>query len=224
VYDRNFMRIPHSAGFEFDQGQYQNEGVNFLAGVDEAGRGCLAGPVVAASVILPPNLALPEITDSKKLTPKKRETVFKQILEKAISVGIGICSPAEVDELNILWASMEAMRRAVEQLNPLPDYLLIDGNRIIPNCPFPAEAIVKGDARSQCIGAASIIAKVTRDLMMQALHTSYPDFGFDEHKGYPTQAHYVAIALHGPTPEHRRTFRLSPKKNPQMQLQLDYLA
>lgn len=224
MHDRNFNMTPHSTGFEFDQRYYQNEAINFLAGVDEAGRGCLAGPVVAASVVLPPNLSLPEITDSKKLTKKQRETVFKHIMEKAISVGIGICSPAEVDHLNILWASMEAMRRAVEQLNPLPDYLLIDGNRIVPNCPFTAEAIVKGDATSQCIGAASIIAKVTRDRMMQLLHTSYPDFGFDAHKGYPTQAHYAAIALHGPTPEHRRTFRLSPIQSPQIQLPFDHLA
>ncbi|HRR09374.1 MAG TPA: ribonuclease HII [Rhodothermales bacterium] len=209
-----------SSGAAFDQAYFREKSVLLLAGVDEAGRGCLAGPVVAAAVILPPDLVLADVTDSKRLTATQRETTYDTILQHAISIGVGICSPAEIDQLNILWAAMEAMKRAVQKLDPAPDFLLIDGNRIYPNCPFPAEALVKGDARSQCTGAASIVAKVTRDRMMHDLHTSYPDFGFAQHKGYPTQAHYAALVLHGPTPEHRRSFRLCPTPNTQTELLL----
>lgn len=211
---------PTSAGAAFDQVYFQEKSVHFLAGMDEAGRGCLAGSVVAAAVMLPPNLVLPDVADSKKLTATQREKAYDTILQQAISVGIGVCSAAEIDQLNILWAAMEAMKRAVQNLDPAPDLLLIDGNRIYPNCPFRAEALVKGDARSQCIGASSIVAKVTRDRMMHDLHKAYPNFGFDRHKGYPTQAHYAALALHGPTPEHRRSFRLSPTTSTQMHLWL----
>ena len=184
-------------------------GLRRVAGVDEAGRGCLAGPVVAAAAILPPDADLPGLDDSKKLTPERRDALYDRIHAEALAVGVGTCSPAEIDELNILWAAMEAMRRAVVDLALPPDLALIDGNRVPPGLPIPAEAIVKGDAKSLSIAAASIIAKVTRDRLLVALDAEHPAYGFAGHKGYPTAQHYAALAAHGPTPHHRRTFRLS---------------
>ena len=184
-------------------------GLRRVAGVDEAGRGCLAGPVVAAAAILPPDADLPGLDDSKKLTPERRDALYDRIHAEALVVGVGACSPAEIDELNILWAAMEAMRRAVVDLALPPDLALIDGNRVPPGLPIPAEAIVKGDAKSLSIAAASIIAKVTRDRLLVALDAEHPAYGFAGHKGYPTAQHYAALAAHGPTPHHRRTFRLS---------------
>ncbi len=184
-------------------------GLRRVAGVDEAGRGCLAGPVVAAAAILPPDADLPGLDDSKKLTPERRDALYDRIHAEALAVGVGACSPAEIDELNILWAAMEAMRRAVVDLALPPDLALIDGNRVPPGLPIPAEAIVKGDAKSLSIAAASIIAKVTRDRLLVALDAEHPAYGFAGHKGYPTAQHYAALAAHGPTPHHRRTFRLS---------------
>lgn len=184
------------------------DGHAVVAGLDEAGRGCLAGPVVAAAVVLPPDAALPGLDDSKKLTPAAREALVPVIRREALAVGVGSCSPAEIDELNILWASMEAMRRAALSLALVPDVLLVDGNRAIPNAPCAQETVVKGDAKSLSIAAASVIAKVTRDAQMVALHRAYPAYGWDGHKGYPTAAHYAALAAHGPSPHHRRSFRL----------------
>lgn len=184
-------------------------GLRRVAGVDEAGRGCLAGPVVAAAAILPPDADLPGLDDSKKLTPERRDALYDRIHAEALAVGVGACSPAEIDELNILWAAMEAMRRAVVDLALPPDLALIDGNRVPPGLPAPAEAIVKGDAKSLSIAAASIIAKVTRDRLLVALDAEHPAYGFAGHKGYPTAQHYAALAAHGPTPHHRRTFRLT---------------
>ncbi|WP_412069697.1 ribonuclease HII [Rubrivirga sp. IMCC43871] len=185
------------------------DGRAVVAGLDEAGRGCLAGPVVAAAVVLPRDADLPRLDDSKKLTPAAREALVPIIHREALAVGVGSCSPAEIDELNILWASMEAMRRAALSLALVPDVLLVDGNCAIPNAPCTQETIIKGDAKSLSIAAASVIAKVTRDAQMVALHRDYPAYGWDGHKGYPTAAHYAALAAHGPSPHHRRSFRLS---------------
>ncbi len=180
-----------------------------LAGVDEAGRGCLAGPVVAAAVILPADCVLDGLDDSKKLSPTQRDGLFDLIPSVAIAFGVGVCSPAEVDRLNVLHAAMEAMRRAVVALDVAPDCILIDGNRLPPQLPAPAIAIVKGDGKSQSIAAASVIAKVTRDRLMIDLAADFPAFDWKGNKGYPTRAHYAALAEHGPTVHHRRSFRLS---------------
>lgn len=192
---------------QFDR-LYYERGIARLAGVDEAGRGCLAGPVVAAAVILPPGVDLPGVADSKTLSAARREAAFEAITRVALAVGVGVCSPAEIDRLNILHAAMEAMRRAVTALTPAPDLLLVDGNRLPPRLPCSAEALVKGDGRSLAVGAASIIAKVTRDREMARLHTLFPDYGWTQNKGYPTGAHYAALEAHGPTSHHRRSFRL----------------
>ena len=174
-----------------------NQGHRHVAGIDEAGRGCLAGPVVAGAVILPQGVMVPGVNDSKKLKAAKREEVFKAIRERAVAVGVGICSPEQIDTLNILWAAMEAMRRAAADLRPGPDFLLIDGNRCFPDSPWPYQTIVKGDARSHAIAAASIIAKVTRDRLMHLLHEEFPAYRWHQNVGYPTKAHYDALAEHG---------------------------
>jgi ribonuclease HII len=186
-----------------------SDGSELVAGVDEAGRGCLAGPVVAAAVILRRDADIPGLNDSKLLTPEEREEVFPLIREQALCIGLGQCMPDEIDRLNILWAAMEAMRRAVEELAPAPGHLLIDGDRGIPNCRFPQRPIVGGDAQSLSIAAASVVAKVTRDRLMARLDVEYPQYGFLQHKGYATEGHYAALAAHGPSPHHRRTFRLA---------------
>lgn len=179
-----------------------------LAGVDEAGRGCLAGPVVAAAVALPAGCELPGLDDSKKLTPAGRDRLFDVLPGVTLGIGVGTCSPAEIDRLNILHATMEAMRRAVAALGSAPDRLLVDGNRLPPDLPAPALAVVKGDAQSQCIAAASVVAKVTRDRLMADLDARFPAYGWGGNKGYPTRAHYAALATHGPCEHHRRSFRL----------------
>ncbi|MEM1054485.1 MAG: ribonuclease HII [Bacteroidota bacterium] len=194
--------------FEIER-RHWAEGRRLVAGVDEAGRGCLAGPVVAAAAILPPDAHLPGLDDSKKLTAEQRETLYDRVHAEALAVGVGACSPAEVDELNVLWAAMEAMRRALADLVLPPDLALIDGNRIPPGTKEPAEPIIKGDAKSLSIAAASVIAKVTRDRLMVALDADFPAYGFAGHKGYPTARHYTALAEYGPTLHHRRTFRLT---------------
>ncbi len=176
-----------------------------VAGIDEAGRGPLAGPVVSAAVILSDFFHCPGITDSKKLSEKKRQDFFPIIQEQAIAVGVGIADHKEIDQINILQASLLSMKRAMENLNPIPDYLLIDGKFTIDS-PLPQEAIVKGDSKSISIAAASIIAKVTRDLIMKDLDSQFPEYGFARHKGYPTKLHKQAIIDHGPCPVHRRTF------------------
>lgn len=177
-----------------------------IAGVDEAGRGPLVGTVVAAAVILDPNNPIAGLNDSKKLSEKKREKLFIEIQEKALAWAIAEASPAEIDELNILQASLLAMRRAVEALQVQPDQVLVDGNKIPQGLNMPCEAVVGGDALYAEISAASILAKVTRDRQMLELDQKFPQFGFAKHKGYPTKAHFEAIALHGVTTEHRRSF------------------
>ncbi|GAB5536143.1 MAG: ribonuclease HII [Rubricoccaceae bacterium] len=184
-------------------------GYTTVAGADEAGRGCLAGPVVAAAVILPTDAHLPHLDDSKKLSPSAREALVPEIKRVALAVGIGQCSPAEIDELNVLWAALEAMRRALHQLAIPPRYVLVDGNTAIPNAPCPQETVVKGDARSVSIAAASVLAKVTRDRIMVELDADFPAYGWAGHKGYPTKSHYAALAEHGPSIHHRRSFRLA---------------
>ncbi len=182
-----------------------------MAGLDEAGRGCLAGPVVAGAVILPQGVTVPGVTDSKQLKPPQREAAFEAICAKAVAVGVGVCSPQQIDEMNILWAAMEAMRRATADLTPGPDFLIIDGNHCFPEPAWPFRTVVKGDARSHTIAAASIVAKVTRDRIMRLLHEEFPAYGWRRNVGYPTQDHYAALACHGPTPHHRRSFRLEKR-------------
>ncbi|MEM9665329.1 MAG: ribonuclease HII [Bacteroidota bacterium] len=188
---------------------YWAQGHRYVAGVDEAGRGCLAGPVVAAAVIFPPEVRLPGVADSKTLSAARRETLAAQIRTDALAWGVGLCAPAEIDRLNILHAALEAMRRAVAQLALPPDALLVDGNRLMPTPPCPAEALVQGDRRSHTIAAASILAKTHRDALMQNLHAAHPAYGWTRNKGYPTQDHYAALHAHGPTVHHRRSFRLA---------------
>jgi ribonuclease HII len=182
------------------------KGCKDIAGIDEAGRGPLAGPVISAAVILPTSFHDPEITDSKKLSPKKRERLFDEIYDRAVSVGIGIVDPVEIDRINILQASLLAMAMAVENLEPQPDYLLIDGTFPIPS-ELSQQPIPKGDTLSISIAAASIIAKVSRDRLMRNYHHYYPQFDFPQHKGYPTKAHKKAIRKFGFSPIHRRSFK-----------------
>lgn len=178
---------------------------HLLAGVDEAGRGPLAGDVVAAAVILDPFRPIAGLADSKKLTEKKREVLFDQIHQQALAVAIGRANVTEIDQLNILWASMLAMHRAVDALVIRPEFVVVDGNRL-PKWDYDGQAVVKGDQRMTCISAASIIAKVTRDRDMSDLASVYPDYGFNQHKGYPTALHKAALARYGATDQHRKTF------------------
>lgn len=177
-----------------------------ICGVDEAGRGPLAGPVCAAAVILPMDLEIEGLNDSKKLTEKRREALYDIILNKAVAYGIAFASEKEIDEINILQATFLAMRRAVEQLNAKPSLVLVDGNRAPELGELPVKTIVKGDSLSANIAAASILAKVTRDRLMVELDGTYPQYGFSVHKGYGTKAHYAALTERGPCPIHRRSF------------------
>lgn len=179
--------------------------VRVICGVDEAGRGPLAGPVCAAAVILPPHLEIPGLTDSKKLTDKKRRELFPVIQEQAIAYGIGLASEQEIDERNILNATFLAMQRALDQLNVRPDLALIDGNRET-DFGLPVKTVVKGDSLSANIAAASVLAKVTRDDIMLEQAKRYPEYGFDIHKGYGTKAHYAALREHGHCAIHRLSF------------------
>ena len=176
-----------------------------LAGTDEAGRGPLAGPVVAAACILPEGYCPDGLDDSKKLTEKKRERLFDEICANAIAYCIASASPEEIDAINILEASLLAMRRAVAGLSQTPDLLLVDGN-VDREFPLPAKAIVGGDAKSPSIAAASILAKVTRDRLCRDMDAAYPQYGFAKHKGYPTPEHKLAVYEYGPCPLHRRSF------------------
>ena len=185
--------------------QYLGKGCNIICGVDEAGRGPLAGPVCAAAVILPPHIEIPGLNDSKKLTDKRRRELFPIIQEQAIAYGIAIADHKEIDEINILQATFLAMERALAQLHCKPDIALIDGNRA-RDFGVPVETIVSGDSRSASIAAASILAKVTRDDMMLEQGRLFPQYGFEIHKGYGTKAHYEALRQYGPCPIHRRTF------------------
>ncbi|BCB06650.1 ribonuclease HII [Vreelandella venusta] len=178
---------------------------DFLAGVDEVGRGPLIGSVVASAVILDPSRPIEGLTDSKKLTAKKREALDVLIRERALAFAVAEASAAEVDQLNIYHATHLAMRRAIDALTPAAEYLLVDGNRL-PGHLLPGQAVVKGDARHSAIAAASILAKVARDAQMTELDLRYPDYGFARHKGYPTKEHLAALAAYGPLAEHRRSF------------------
>lgn len=184
---------------------FYTQGYKVICGVDEAGRGPLAGPVCAAAVILPEHLEIPGLTDSKKLTDKKRRALFPVIQEQAIAFGIGFASEQEIDEINILQATFLAMRRAMEQLKVRPDLALIDGNRET-DFGLPVRTVIKGDSLSLNIAAASVLAKVSRDDVMLRLAETYPAYGFDIHKGYGTRAHYAALEALGPSPIHRMTF------------------
>lgn len=204
--------------WDFDASYQEVYGI--VAGTDEAGRGPLAGPVVAGAVILPKDFHLEYLDDSKKLTEKKREKLFDQITAQAISYGIGQASPEEIDQLNILNASLLAMRRAIEQLSPTPNFVLVDGN---VNRGFlqPAKSIVGGDAKSPSIAAASILAKVTRDRLMTELDKQYPEYGLQKHKGYPTASHMAAVHHYGPSPIHRKSFLSFLEKDPEKMLLLE---
>ena len=186
--------------------QTARKGCRNIAGIDEAGRGPLAGPVVSAAVILPQTFDDRAVTDSKKLSPRKREQLYEKIYDQAVTVGIGIVDPVEIDRLNILQASLLSMAMAVKNLVPRPDFLLIDGIFNIAS-ELPQKAIKKGDSLSVSIAAASIIAKVSRDRLMQRYHHYYPQFDFPRHKGYPTKAHKETIRKFGYTPIHRKSFK-----------------
>ena len=181
-------------------------GYRLIAGVDEAGRGPLAGPVVAAAVVLPADAILQGLDDSKKLSPTRREELFPKIQTQAVVYGVAVVNPEVIDKINILQAALLAMQQAVEQLQPVPDLLLIDGNQKTASS-IEQWAIVKGDSKSLSIAAASVLAKVTRDHIMQDYHQLYPQYEFARHKGYGTKLHRDLIAEHGPCPIHRSTFK-----------------
>ena len=190
--------------WEIENSFYSDE-IRVICGVDEAGRGPLAGPVCAAAVILPKDLELPGLTDSKKLTDKKRRELFPLIQEQAIAYGIGLATEQDIDEINILQATFLAMQRALDQLSVKPELALIDGNRE-KDFGLPVKTVVKGDSLSANIAAASVLAKVTRDDLMVKLAQDYPQYGFEIHKGYGTKAHYAALTEHGASPVHRMSF------------------
>ena len=185
----------------------KEKGYSFVCGVDEAGRGPLAGPVCAAAVILPDDVQIEGLNDSKKLSEKKRELLFEEIKEKAIAYSIASASNEEIDQFNILNATMLAMARAIEGLPKKADYAIVDGN-CVRNFPVPATTIVKGDAKSPSIAAASILAKVTRDRYCEEMDAMYPEYNFKKHKGYPTKDHYEALKKYGASEVHRKSFNL----------------
>ena len=190
--------------WEIEDSLYSQD-IQLICGVDEAGRGPLAGPVCAAAVILPKHLEIPGLNDSKKLTDKKRRELFPIIQENALAYGIGFSSEQEIDQINILQATFLAMKRAMEQLSITPQLALIDGNRET-DFGLPVKTVVHGDSLSANIAAASILAKVSRDNLMEELAGRYPEYGFEIHKGYGTKAHYLALDKYGPSPIHRMTF------------------
>ena len=194
---------------QVDMWQIEDElaqkGYQLICGVDEAGRGPLAGPVCAAAVILPPHTEIPGLNDSKKLTDKKRRELFPVICQQALAYGIAFSDEKEIDEINILQATFLAMKRAVGKLTLKPDYILVDGNKL-PQLDTPAQYVIKGDSLSASIAAASVLAKVTRDDLMLTLAEQYPQYGFEVHKGYGTKLHYEMLAQYGMCPEHRKSF------------------
>ena len=198
--EKELLRMEHMMEYE-----HKYEHLGYLCGIDEVGRGPLAGPVVACAVILPKDHGILYLNDSKKLSEKRRLALCEEIKEKALSWSLGRAEPHEIDELNILHATMLAMQRAVAGLHIAPEYVLIDGNRC-PKLPMPSMAVVKGDSRVPEISAASILAKVTRDAEMAALDIVFPQYGFAQHKGYPTAFHLEKLAEHGATEHHRRSF------------------
>jgi ribonuclease HII len=191
---------------------YWRRGLEHVAGIDEAGRGPLAGPVVAAAVLFPHEVWIQGVNDSKRISPRRREELYETITACALSVGVGIVSHAVIDEINIYQATMRAMGEAVAKLAPFPTHLLIDGPRY-HNKPVPHTAIVGGDARCFTIAAASIVAKVTRDRLMQEYHREFPQYGFDRHKGYGTPEHLRALRKYGPCEIHRRSFRMPEQED-----------
>lgn len=193
-------------GLRFER-EFWRRGLRLVAGVDEAGRGPLAGPVVAAAVILPPGVRIPGLDDSKRLGERRRLQVYEHIRRLALAVAVGHASPREVDRWNVHRATQEAMRRALRRLRPAPEALLVDGWPL-PGVDLPQRAVVDGDALSQSIAAASVVAKVWRDRLMVHLDRRYPQYGFARHKGYPTREHRLALQRFGATPLHRRSFRL----------------
>lgn len=197
--------------YEIEQELFDS-GINYIAGVDEAGRGPLAGPVCAAAVVLKKGSFIEGVNDSKKLSEKKREELYEKIIREAECYAICMADEKTIDEVNILNATFQAMNEAAEKLTTTPDMVLIDGNRI-KNMNLPHKCIVKGDAKCNSIGAASILAKVTRDRYMMKMHEKYPEYGFDKHKGYPTKLHYEMIEKHGVSPIHRLTFLKKILKN-----------
>ncbi|PWM56383.1 MAG: ribonuclease HII [Subdoligranulum variabile] len=198
------MKSNEAALYQFDAQMREKFGV--LCGVDEAGRGPLCGPVCCAAVILDPSDPIEGVNDSKKLTEKRREALYEEITHRALAYKIVFVSPQEIDEKNILWATMGGMAQAVAGLDPQPGYALIDGNRCPPELAVPAQAVVKGDATSASIAAASILAKVSRDRYMLELDRQYPQYQLAKHKGYPTRLHYELIAQYGIQPFYRRSF------------------
>ncbi|MGB8657463.1 MAG: ribonuclease HII [Candidatus Zixiibacteriota bacterium] len=199
--------VLHNCGIELERRLWR-QGYRTVAGVDEVGRGPLAGPVVAASVVFPQEFFLPGVDDSKKLSAAKREVLFDQILQNALEVGVGIVGEKIIDRTNILNASLAAMCQAVKQLKNPPEFVLVDGNQKIPHLSIPQTPVVKGDSISLCISAASIVAKVTRDRIMLKYHRKYPEFCFAENKGYSTKAHVQALKTFGPCKIHRKSFKL----------------
>lgn len=195
----------HFGGWDLENG-LRGPGHSLIAGVDEAGRGPLAGPVVAAAVILDEKLEYPGVGDSKKISPAGREKAFRLIQDRARAVGLGLVGQREIDRINILQASLKAMAQAVSRLDPGPDYIIVDGPMTLP-LSLPQKAVPHGDSLSLSIGAASIVAKVIRDRMMAAFDRRYPKYGFASHKGYATRAHLEALARHGPCPLHRMSFK-----------------
>ncbi len=191
--------------FELEN-KYRNSGFKYVCGVDEAGRGPLAGPVCAAAVILPENCEIEGLNDSKKLSEKKREALYDVITEKAVAYSIAYGTIEEIEEFNILNATFLAMNRAIDGLNVSAEVALIDGNRVPKDIKIPCETVIKGDSKSYSVAAASILAKVTRDRLLYEYDKQYPQYGFAGHKGYGTKAHYAAIAEHGITPVHRPSF------------------
>lgn len=190
---------------QFFERSAREAGYTCIAGLDEAGRGPLAGPVVAAAVVLPDGLLIPGVKDSKQISEKKRERLFDIVREQAICYGIGIADERTIDEVNIYQATIVAMERSLETLHPRPDYLLLDAITL-PRVPIPQKPLIKGDCRSHSIAAASILAKVTRDRMMLELHDQYPQYNFRKHKGYGTREHLEALQKYGPCVAHRKTF------------------
>ncbi|MDP4153338.1 MAG: ribonuclease HII [Bacillota bacterium] len=188
------------------ESELRQNGIKNLCGIDEAGRGPLAGPVFAAAVILPEGLVIDGLNDSKKLSEKKRELLYEIICEKALAYGVASCDEHLIDEINILNASMLAMERAVSALALSPDFIIVDGNRTPQNLPCESEAIIGGDGKCASIAAASVLAKVSRDRYMKKLAKLYPQYDFEQHKGYPTKLHYERIKENGISPVHRKTF------------------
>ncbi len=184
----------------------------FEAGTDEAGRGCLAGPVTAAAVILPETFEDPLLNDSKKLSRAERESLVPKITSAALAYGVAHISPEIIDEINILNASFRAMHAALDQLRVRPEAISVDGNRFLPYCEIPHHCLIRGDGRYLNIAAASVLAKTARDQLMRQLHREFPEYGWDGNKGYPTASHREAIRKYGPSPHHRKSFRLLPEQ------------